>query len=149
MIFYMSAKKTILISALLQQEYTTTSPSRPITSSTTSTVSIETSTTKSKGTSKKVRKQRLVPDIVNQSNINDLPCSQISKHNKFVDLFDPVKSEEPQPLRILKYDNPLSWPRAKEFCQSKGGSLIVLNDKSIIPEANLTSSDKYVAHQAK
>lgn len=145
----MSAKKTILISALLQQEYTTTSPSRPITSSTTSTVSIETSTTKSKGTSKKVQKYRLVPDIVNQSNINYLSCSQISKHNKFVDLFDPVKSEAPQPLRILKYDNPLSWPRAKEFCQSKGGSLIVLNDKSIIPEANLTSFDKYVAHQAK
>lgn len=145
----MSAKKTILISALLQQEYTTTTPSRPITSSTTSTVSIETSTTKCKGTSKKVRMQRLVPDIVNQSNINDLSCSQISKHNKFVDLFDPVKSEAPQPLRILKYDNPLSWPKAKEFCQSKGGSLIVLNDKSIIPEANLTSSDKYVAHQAK
>lgn len=143
----MSAKKTILISALLQQEYTTTTPSRPITSSTTSTVSIE--TTKSKGTSKKVRKQRLVPDIVNQSNIYDLSCSQISKHNKFVDLFDPVKSEAPQPLRILKYDNLLSWPRAKEFCQSKGGSLIVLKDKSIIPEANLTSSDKYVAHQAK
>lgn len=150
MIFYMSAKKTtILISALLQQEYTTTTPSGPITSSTTSIVSIETSTTKSKGTSKKVRMQRLVPDIVNQSNINDLSCSQISKHNKFVDLFDPVKSEAPQPLRILKYDNPLSWPRANEFCQSKGGSLIVLNDKSIIPEANLTSSDKYVAHQAK
>lgn len=149
MIFFMSAKKTILISALLQQEYTTTTPSRPITSSTTSTVSIETSTTKRKGTSKKVRKQRLVPDIVSQSNINDLSCSQISKHNKYVDLFDPVKSEAPQPLRILKYDNPLSWPRANEFCQSKGGSLIVLNDKSIIPEANLTSSDKYVAHQAK
>lgn len=149
MIFYMSAKKTILISALLQQEYTTTTPSRPITSSTTSTVSIETSTTKSKGTSKKVRKQRLVPGIVTQSNINDPSCSQISKHNKFVDLFDPVKSEAPQPLRILKYDNPLSWPRANEFCQSKGGSLMVLNDKSIIPEANLTSSDKYVAHQAK
>lgn len=148
-IFFMSAKKTTLISALLQQEYTTTTPSRPITSSTTSIVSIETSTTNSKGTSKKVRKQRLVPDIVNQSNINDLSCSQISKHNKYVDLFDPVKSEAPQPLRILKYDNLLSWPRAKEFCQSKGGSLMVLNDKSIIPEANLTSSDKYVAHQAK
>lgn len=149
MIFFMSAKKTTLISALLQQEYTTTTPSRPITSSTTSTVSIETSTTKTKGTSKKVRKQRLVPDIVNQSNINDPSCSQISKHIKYVDLFDSVKSEAPQPLRILKYDNLLSWPRAKEFCQSKGGSLIVLNDKSIIPEANLTSSDKYVAHQAK
>lgn len=148
-ILYVCKKKNILISALPQQEYTTTTPSRPITSSTTSTVSIETSTTKSKGTSKKVRKQRLVPDIVNQSNINDLSCSQISKHNKYVDLFDPVKSEAPQPLRILKYDNPLSWPRANEFCQSKGGSLIVLNDKSIIPEANLTSSDKYVAHQAK
>lgn len=56
MIFYISAKKTILISALLQQEYTTTTPSRPITSSMTSPVSIETNTTKSKGTSKKVRK---------------------------------------------------------------------------------------------
>ncbi|XP_011424220.3 uncharacterized protein [Magallana gigas] len=88
------------VTALLQQEYTTTTPSRPITSSMTSPVSIETNTTKSK-----------------------------------------VKSEAPQPLRILKYDNLLSWPRAKEFCQSKGGSLIVLNDKSIIPEANLTSSD--------
>lgn len=77
-----------------------------------------------------------------------LPCCQISKHNKYVDLFDSVKSEAPQPLRILKYDHSLSWPKANEFCQSKGGSLIVLNDKSIIPEANLTSSDRYVVHQA-
>ncbi|XP_061195950.1 uncharacterized protein LOC133204222 [Saccostrea echinata] len=53
----------------------------------------------------------------------------------------PVASQVLQPLRVLMFENPLSWSKANEFCKSKGGTLAVLNDKSIIPEANLTSTE--------
>ncbi|XP_062613864.1 uncharacterized protein LOC134275612 [Saccostrea cucullata] len=54
-----------------------------------------------------------------------------------------VSSQLLQPLRVLMFEGPLSWSKANDFCKSKGGILAVLNDKSIIPEANLTSTEKY------
>ncbi|XP_048747880.2 secretory phospholipase A2 receptor-like [Ostrea edulis] len=53
----------------------------------------------------------------------------------------PVNVDGIQPLRIVLFDNPLPWADANTFCQAKGGSLVILNDRSIVPEANLTSSD--------
>ena len=63
----------------------------------------------------------------------------ISKHLHLI----PEKSEWPKPLRVLVFDIPLTWTKAGEFCHSKGGSLLILDDKSIIPEANVTSPKTY------
>nr|XP_022338736.1 uncharacterized protein LOC111134190 [Crassostrea virginica] len=67
-----------------------------------------------------------------------LPVSTVSMETSTSKIQE--KSEWPKPLRVLVFDIPLTWTKAGEFCHSKGGSLLILDDKSIIPETNVTSS---------